>query len=103
MNEFESACMQIISSVGDARSYYIEAIHLACEGKYDDAEQSIENGNKSMLEGHQAHAELLSRDAKGELKNSGMLLIHAEDQLMSAEDFKILAREFIETYKLIKK
>ena len=28
-----------------------------------------------------------------------MLLMHAEDQLMSAESFRILAEEFIELYK----
>lgn len=30
-----------------------------------------------------------------------MILMHAEDQLMSAEAFRILADEFIELYKKI--
>lgn len=32
-----------------------------------------------------------------------MLLIHAEDQLMSAESFSILAVEFIDIYRCIEK
>ncbi|MBQ1914169.1 MAG: PTS lactose/cellobiose transporter subunit IIA, partial [Selenomonadaceae bacterium] len=30
-----------------------------------------------------------------------LLIIHAEDQLMSAEAFKILAQEFIDVYKRV--
>ena len=35
----------------------------------------------------------------GEISNGYMLLMHAEDQLMSAEAFRILADEFITLYK----
>ena len=38
-------------------------------------------------------------EASGELDGSGLLLIHAEDQLMSAEGFRIIAEEFIDVYK----
>ena len=34
---------------------------------------------------------------------SGLILMHAEDQLMSAETFRIMAEEFIEVYKKIEK
>ena len=40
-------------------------------------------------------------DANGELSGGLMLLMHAEDQLMSAENFRILASEFIELYQKI--
>ncbi|MEG0094177.1 MAG: PTS lactose/cellobiose transporter subunit IIA, partial [Erysipelotrichaceae bacterium] len=32
-----------------------------------------------------------------------LLLLHAEDQLMSAEAFSIIAKEFIDLYEIIKK
>ena len=44
---------------------------------------------------------MLTKEANGELGNAGVLLIHAEDQLMSAEAFKIIAEEFIDLYKKI--
>ena len=47
------------------------------------------------------HAHLLAMDANGEISNGYMLLMHAEDQLMSAEAFRILADEFITLYKRI--
>ena len=39
---------------------------------------------------------LLERDPA---ENMGLLIMHAEDQLMSAEGFKLLAQEFIDVYK----
>ena len=47
----ELICFNIISAVGSARSDYIEAIHKAKEGKYDEAETLIESGRKSFVEG----------------------------------------------------
>ena len=56
---------------------------------------------KAFSLGHNAHADLLTMDANGEISNGYMLLMHAEDQLMSAEGFRILADEFIALYKRI--
>ena len=50
---------------------------------------------------HFINADLLTMDANGEISNGYMLLMHAEDQLMSAESFRILADEFIALYKRI--
>ena len=35
----------------------------------------------------------------GELSETGLLIMHAEDQLMSAEGFRTIAEEFIAVYK----
>lgn len=99
--ELELACFNIITHVGTARSNYIGAIQLAKEGKFEEAEKLVEAGEKEFVEGHHAHADMLTKEANGELGNAGVLLIHAEDQLMSAEAFKIIAEEFIDLYKKI--
>lgn len=99
--ELELACFNIITHVGTARSNYIGAIQLAKEGKFDEAEELIAAGEKEFVEGHHAHADMLTKEANGELGTAGVLLIHAEDQLMSAEAFKIIAEEFIDLYKKI--
>ena len=61
----------------------------------------IKQGDEAFSLGHNAHADLLTMDANGEISNGYMLLMHAEDQLMSAEGFRILADEFIALYKRI--
>ena len=61
----------------------------------------IEEGDKSFLQGHEAHAKMIQQEAGGEKVETGLLLIHAEDQLMSAESFKIIADEMIQNYERI--
>ncbi|MEG0240261.1 MAG: PTS lactose/cellobiose transporter subunit IIA [Erysipelotrichaceae bacterium] len=103
MEGLELTCFQIISAVGTARSLYIEAIQDAKEGKFDDAKAKIKEGEEVFVEGHKVHAELVQKEANGEEIKFQLLLLHAEDQLMSAEAFSIIAKEFIDLYEIIKK
>jgi PTS system cellobiose-specific IIA component len=65
----------------------------------------IREGKEQFVEGHHIHMDLLAKAAEGELDmgECGLLLMHAEDQLMSAEAFGILAEEFTELYALVHK
>lgn len=102
MEGLELISFQIISAVGTARSMYIEAIQLAKSGDIEGAEKLIEEGQQVFVEGHHAHAQLIQKEASGEKTEFALLLMHAEDQLMSAEAFGILAQEFIDVYERIK-
>ena len=95
----EMICFQIISSVGTARSSYIEAVRKARVGDFEGEEACIVSGQQEFLKGHEAHFELLQKETNGEPVGGSLLLIHAEDQLMSAEGFKIIAEELIENYR----
>lgn len=97
----EKICFQIISTVGMARSMFIMAIQKAKEGDFEGATKSIEEGNEYFVEGHRIHAKLIQKEANKEKLEFSLILIHAEDQFMSAEAFKILAEEFIDVYKRI--
>ena len=99
MEGLELIAFQIISAVGTARSCYIEAIQEAKKGNYESAEKLIKDGDEAFVEGHDAHAGLLQKEASGEGGNINLLILHAEDQLMSAEGFRTIALEFIEVYK----
>ncbi len=99
MEGLELIAFQIISAVGTARSFYIEAIQDAKRGDFEEARNKIKEGSNLFLEGHHAHAELIQKEANGEINTITLLLMHAEDQLMSAEAFKIIAEEFIDVYE----
>ena len=90
---------QIIAAVGAARSCYIEAIHAARDGEFEKAAQLVKDGQEEFLKGHDVHTSLVQQAAAGEEQGMDILLTHAEDQLMSAEGFGILAEEFIDVYK----
>ena len=101
MEGLEMVAFQIIAAVGTARSLYIEAIDLASEGKYEEARAKIKEGEEAFNGGHAAHGELLTKFANGELPPMDILMTHAEDQLMSAEAFGILANKFITLYEKV--
>lgn len=104
MEELEQLAMasfRIIAAVGSARSNYIEAIHAAKDGDFERAEELMREGGEMFLEGHDAHTELVQREAKGDPIACTLMLTHAEDQLMSAEGFKIIAEEMIDLCRRI--
>lgn len=55
-------------------------------------------GDQDFAAGHHAHADLITKEANQETIDLKLLLMHAEDQLMSAEGFKYIAQEFIDVY-----
>ena len=99
--KFELACFQIITYVGTARTHLSMQSIVRKKENNDEAAELIKQGDEAFSLGHNAHADLLTMDANGEISNGYMLLMHAEDQLMSAESFRILADEFIVLYKRI--
>lgn len=104
MTEFEdqlATSFEIIAAVGTARSSYINAIRLAKNGDFDAANAAIEEGKQLYAKGHDAHFGLIQREAAGTPTAMCLMLTHAEDQLMSAEGFGILAEEFVDLYRLV--
>lgn len=99
MEEYEMTCFQIISAVGTARSCYVEAVQEAKAGNFEKAEALIKEGEEAGVGGHHAHMGMIQKEASGEDIKTGLLLMHAEDQLMAAETIKIMAEEFIALYK----
>lgn len=97
--EVETASFQIIASVGAARSNYIEAIDKAAAGDFHAAEALIAEGEQIFAAGHNAHFGLIQKEAEGNPSEFALILMHAEDQLMSAEGFGILAKKFVALYR----
>ena len=101
MNELELVAFEIISNVGMAKSLAMEAIREAREDNYEEAEKKIVEAKDFLVQGHHAHAGLISKEANGEKLEFSLIIMHAEDQLISAETIKDLAIELIEMNKKI--
>lgn len=95
MEGLELVSFKIISAVGMAKSSYIETMKAASEGDFELAKAKIKEGEESFNGGHSAHGELIQKEASGEHVVPTILLMHAEDQLMSAETIKVMALEII--------
>lgn len=103
MVNIEKICFEIIGNVGSAKSMYIEAIQLAKKNQIDAAKNMIKEGNEVYKIGHKAHFELLTKTANAEEVPINLLLMHAEDQLIAADTFSIMAKEIIELYEKLNK
>lgn len=101
MEELELVCFQLITAAGTAKSNYIGAIQCAKEGKYEEAASLIEEGDKILRQGHEPHTDMVQKEAAGENVPLSLILMHAEDQMMSTEVFKVMAEEMIELYKKV--
>jgi len=102
MEGLELICFEMIAANGSARSFFLEALAAGKEGDFEEAERLMSEGEAMLEEGHHAHGNLLSQEASGDKVKVDLLLVHAEDQMMSAETFKIMAGEMIEIYSRLK-
>lgn len=103
MEGLELICFEMIATNGSARSYFLEALEAAKRRDFIEADKLMEEGDKMLVEGHHAHGRLLEKEAGEDKVKVDLLLVHAEDQMMSAETFKIMASQFIDLYKMLQK
>lgn len=94
--DLEEMALEIITNVGTARSMYVEAVEAAKTGNFDEAHKLVSEGEKIFVNGHHAHADLVNAKIGVEDLQYMFLVMHAEDQLMSAETLKIVCDELID-------
>ena len=104
MDEQEQVVINLIVNSGSARSSAIEAIQYAKAGDLDKADESLQNAKETVNEAHHAQTELIQIQAeiRGEKAPLNLLMVHAQDHLMTALVVIDLAQEFIDLYKKVK-
>lgn len=92
MEENESISFGIIASSGTSRSLAFEALEQAKQGNFEAADDLLTQSEEASLEAHNIQTKLLCEAAQGHPCNLDILLVHAQDHLMTS----ILAKELIE-------
>ena len=90
---------QLISYAGDAFSYFFQAVEKAREGQFDESNELLAKGEMQMIEAHKSQTELLTAEASGENMDFSVILVHAQDHLMTTMMYERVAKEFINLYK----
>ncbi|EHR37233.1 PTS lactose/cellobiose transporter subunit IIA [Facklamia languida] len=98
-NEINQVAMVLIANSGDARSKFMEAIALAKNRYFDQAQDKFDEGKASLRLAHQAQTDLLTQEAGGERVALSLLLLHAQDHLMNAMTVRDFAQELIDLYQ----
>lgn len=94
--EVQMMAFQIISIVGSAKSSFIEAMDYAKKKDFKLAKQSVLEGSELKNEAHKVHFELIQAEARGEDIIFSLILMHAEDQLLTTDVYHSMAEEIIE-------
>lgn len=97
--ELQTAAFQIIATVGEAKSLYVEAMYAARESDFETAEAKLEEGSKVYSQAHTFHFDLVQKEANGEDLPFSILFMHAEDQMLTTETVKIMAEEIVHLRK----
>ncbi|ERK28876.1 MULTISPECIES: PTS lactose/cellobiose transporter subunit IIA [Clostridium] len=101
MEELQLAAFQIISEVGTAKSYIMEALGFAREKKLEEAKETLKKAEEHLKEGHKGHFDLVQKEARGEKLEFSILFMHAEDQLLTTATLKDVVTEMINMYTMI--
>lgn len=98
-NGSEMVSFGIIANAGDARSYAFAALEAAKAGNFDEAEELLKKSDAAAIEAHHAQTDMLVNEANGEKTPVDVLLVHAQDHLMTSMLAVELIKELIVLYK----
>lgn len=97
----EEMIFNIIVHGGNARAFAYEALKEAREGNYDKTDELMVQCKEEMTLAHNTQTELVQMDVRGEDVKISLLLVHAQDQLMTTMSEQSLIMQMIEMQKEI--
>ncbi|OCN06197.1 PTS cellobiose transporter subunit IIA [Erysipelotrichaceae bacterium MTC7] len=95
----EMVSFGIIANAGDAHTLAFNALQKAKVGNIDEAEELLKKSDDAINLAHKSQTELLFKEANGEKTAIDVLLIHAQDHLMTSMIAIELIKEIILLYK----
>lgn len=100
--DLETTAMGLVGNAGESRSLSFEALKYAKNGEFDKAEELLNEAKKYSLIAHKVQTELICNEGDGNRIELGLLMVHAQDHLMTSILARELIYELIEIYKIKK-
>lgn len=97
--EVQSIAFQLISAAGEAYDCFYKALKAAKEQEYSKAEQFITEGDEKLANAHRVQTDFLVAEARGEDIDYSVVMMHAQDSLMTTILYERIIVEQIEMYK----
>lgn len=94
--------MGLIAEAGDSRSYCMEAIGHAKEGKFQEARDALAKADEGMVAAHETQTDLIRAEMSGTGSPVSLLMVHAQDHLNLALVMRDVADEFIQVHEKLK-
>jgi len=97
--DLERVVIGIVVNGGEGKSKAMEAIAAAREGRIEEAEALLEQSDECIKKAHNVHGDYLTLESKGRESLLTIMMVHAQDHMMSAITVRDLAEEFVLMYK----
>lgn len=97
----ENEIFEIISHGGNARAFAYDAIKKAQEGKIKEAENLLKEAQKELDNAHNTQTKLIQAEINGQDLKMNLLMVHAQDHLMTAIAEKNLIEHIVKLYKVL--
>ncbi|MBY0190611.1 PTS lactose/cellobiose transporter subunit IIA [Bacillus aerophilus] len=98
----EQVSFQLILHSGNARSKLLQALKQFREGLEEEAFSHMKEAEEDLRLAHDIHFQLVQKEAGGERASFSLLLMHAEDHLMSTITIKELVGELLPIFQSLK-
>ncbi|AEF45538.1 PTS lactose/cellobiose transporter subunit IIA [Serratia plymuthica] len=99
MIELEEAVMEIIVNAGQSRSLCFEALRAAREGNIGEAKALLQQADGFSRQAHQMQTKLIEQDAGEARQPMTLIMVHAQDHLMTSLLARELSEEIIHLYQ----
>ncbi|MEG0773044.1 PTS lactose/cellobiose transporter subunit IIA [Clostridium sp.] len=99
----ENEIFEIISHGGNARAFAFDAIKAAENGNIAEAEELLSKAEEELDIAHKTQTKLIQAEVNGEGLQMNLLMVHAQDHLMTAISEKSLIEHMVRLYKVIEK
>ena len=97
--EQETLCLELITRAGGGRAEAYEAVRAAKAGDFARAAEQLAAAERELGTAHAVQTKLLAGEAQGVGMTPSLLLVHAQDQLMTAIAERSLIAELVELYR----
>lgn len=99
--QLSKVAFNIIVHSGEAKSFAMEAIYEAKKKNFDLAKEKLLLADKEIIEASKQHTDLIQDEAQGIKIDIPLLLMHAEDQLLSTQSLILMAEEIVTLHQTI--
>lgn len=99
INNNEMEIFEIISHSGNARGLAFEALTAAEDYNFTQAEKLLKQCGEEMITAHKTQTKLIQAELNGVTSEKSLLMIHAQDHLMTAMSEQKLIEHMIRIIK----
>ena len=101
--DMESTVMELIINAGEARSYAMQALRAAKQGNWDLVDEQLTEASAASKRAHDVQTMLIGMDEGCGKIPVNLVMVHAQDHIMTSMLAREMIEELIEVHKLLSK